>query len=71
MQESIVNASGDIDSVIAAVCLNIRIGEGIANLKAVFPLATKMKTSQQSVQSGGLNRCLVAIQIDTGQPEGY
>ena len=37
----VFNASGDINGVIAAVGLDVGVCEGIANLKAVFPLTTE------------------------------
>ena len=58
MQEGVFNASSDINGVIAAIGLDVGTGEGIADLKAVFPLTTKDETSRQLDQLGESCRCL-------------
>ena len=68
MQISVLNAGGDINGVIAAVRFDVRAGEGIANLKAVFPLTTVKR--RLNSWSGQANRVvfLIAVQLDAGQP---
>ena len=41
MQEGVFDTSSDIDGVITAVGLDVRVSEGIANLNAVFALTTE------------------------------
>ena len=41
MQEGVLDTGSDINCVITAIGLDIRAGEGISNLKAVFTLTTK------------------------------
>ena len=68
--KSVFNTSSDINGVIAAVGLDIGAGEGIANLKAVFPLTTEERRLDSRSSQADRVVVLVAVQLDAGEPVG-
>ena len=70
MQVGVVDASSDINGVIAAIGLDVGIGEGIADLKAVFTLTTEERRLDSWTSEANRIVVLVAVQLDAGESKG-
>ena len=70
MQEGVLDTGSDINCVITAIGLDIRAGEGISNLKAVFTLTTKERRLNSRTCQADRVVVLVAVQLDAGQSIG-
>ena len=58
----------DINGVIAAVGLDVRVGEGVANLKAVITLATEEGRLDSRPCQANRVVLLIPVQVDAGEP---
>ena len=68
MQVCSVNFRRYINSVIATIALEVRIGEGIADLEAVFPFTTVERRLDSRTRKADRIVVLVAVQGNAGQP---
>ena len=68
MQEGVFNTSSDINSVIAAIGLDVRACKGIADLKAVFTLTTEERRLDSRTCQTNRVVVLVAVQLTLVRP---
>ena len=69
MQEGVFDTSSDVNRVVTAIRLDIGTCEGIANLKAVFTLATEEGRLDSWTCQANRVVVLVGIQLNAGEPE--